>query len=167
MRSIYISVILILLLSGCLKRESLPDIPNLVSHRFEIAPDSAVLYLDFTDGNGDFGLEEGDTSGVFSECLRKYNLYAEYYEMQDGEWTLIEIDPCDGGPTDNDNPFYYRIPWAKPTGQNQTQEGEIKIAMNDWFLASDYDTIKFTVKIVDRSMNESNTIEVGPYVKTE
>ncbi|MBX7050584.1 MAG: hypothetical protein K1X54_00970 [Flavobacteriales bacterium] len=167
MKSIYAILFALLVSVGCLKREVLPDEPKLVSQRFEIYQDSALLYLNFTDGDGNFGLEEGDSTGIFAECLRKYNLYAEYYEMQDGEWTYIEIDPCDGGPGDGDMPFYYRIPWAKPTGQNQTQDGEIKIKMDAWYLPSDYDTIKFVIKIVDRSMNESNVLEIGPYVKPQ
>lgn len=166
MKSIYAISLLLLISVGCLKREELPDEPRLLSQRFEIYSDSALLFLNFTDGDGNFGLEEGDSTGVFAECLRKYNLYAEYYEMQDGEWRLIEIDPCDGGPNDGDMPFYYRVPWAKPTGQNQTQEGEIKIKMDTWYLPSDYDTIKFVIKIVDRNMKESNVLEVGPYVKS-
>jgi hypothetical protein len=57
------------------------------------------------------------------------------------------------------------VPWAKPTGQDQTQEGEISIDMAAWNLPSDYDTVLFKVKIVDRDMNESNVRELGPYVK--
>lgn len=159
-------LILLVILAGCLKKKELPAEPKIVSYRFEIAPDSAVLYLDFTDGDGNFGLEDGDTSGIFAECIyRDYNLYAEYFEMRNGIWVYEPIDPCDGPFPDPSAPFYYKIPWVKPTGQNQTQEGRITIDMNDWYLDSQYDTIKFEVKMVDRLLNESNTITVGPYIK--
>jgi hypothetical protein len=41
----------------------------------------------------------------------------------------------------------------------------MRIDMAAWNLPSDYDTVLFKVKIVDRDMNESNVVEVGPYVK--
>jgi hypothetical protein len=161
-------ILLILLSTGvlsCLKDKQLPDEPRLTSSRFEIGSTGATMYLGFTDGDGNFGLEEGDTTGVFAECIRTWNLYAEYYELQNGIWTLVEIDPCDGPFPDSDVAFYYVIPWAKPTGQDQTQEGEIQLEMNSWYLESDFDTIRYEVKIVDRSMNESNTLVIGPFVK--
>jgi hypothetical protein len=162
MKNFYLAVLLVIVASSCLEREKLPDEPILHSHRFITSADSAVLYLDFTDGNGDFGLDEPDTSGVFSDCLRRYNLYAEYYELENGVWVWEQLDPCDGG---SSQPFYFRVPWAKPTGQDQTQEGIIEMVFSSWYLPSDNDTMKFIIKIVDRSMNESNEVEVGPYVK--
>ena len=150
---------------SCLKDKQLPDEPRLTTSRLELNGQGASMYLGFTDGDGNFGLEEADTTGVFAECIRSWNLYAEYYELQNGVWTHIEINPCDGPFPDDDVPFYYVIPWAKPTGQDQTQEGEIKIDMASWYLPGDFDTVRFEVKIVDRSMNESNTLVLGPYVK--
>jgi hypothetical protein len=165
MKRIWILLVVICSLSACLKKKDLPDVPVITSQSFEIAGDSAILRLNFSDGDGNFGLEDGDTTGVFSPCLRrKFNLYAEYYELQNGQWVHEYIDPCDEV-SDDDVPFYNRVPWIKPTGQNQAQEGEIKIVMQDWYLISEFDTIKFEVKIVDRDMQESNTVTVGPYVK--
>lgn len=164
-RLLSLLVLTVIFLTSCLKSNELPDEPRLTGSRFETGSDKAVLYLSFTDGDGNFGLEENDTSGVFAECIRKFNLYAEYYELQNGQWTHVVIDPCDGPFPDSDAPFYYVIPWAKPTGQDQSQDGEIKIEMNDWYLPSDFDTIQFRVKIVDRNMNESNELIVGPVVK--
>ncbi len=165
MKRIWFLLVVVLVIVGCLKKKELPDEPIISSQTFEITGDSAILKLNFSDGDGNFGLEDGDTSGLFAPCLRrKFNLYAEYYEMQNGNWTHIVIDPCDQVP-DGDVPFYNRVPWVKPTGQNQAQEGEIKVVLQDWYLPSEFDTIKFEVKIVDRDMHESNTVTVGPYIK--
>jgi len=156
------------LFAGCLERESFPDEPRLLSGRLDVAGTGATMVLSFTDGDGNFGLEEADTSGLFEPCIRRWNLYAEYYEMQNGQWVLVPIDPCDGPFPDADVPFYYVVPWAKPTGQDQTQEGVISIDMPIWNLGDNvngFDTVLFKVKIVDRDMNESNVVEVGPYVK--
>jgi hypothetical protein len=157
-----------LFFSACLKRESFPDEPRILSGRLDVAGSAATMVLSFTDGDGNFGLEEGDTSGLFSPCIRRWNLYAEYYKMQNGQWVFVPIDPCDDATPDPDVPFYYVVPWAKPTGQDQTQEGEISIDMPIWNLGSSdigFDTVLFKVKIVDRDMNESNVVEVGPVVK--
>jgi hypothetical protein len=150
------------LFSSCLESERFPDEPRLTSGRLDIDGSGATMVLGFTDGDGNFGLEEGDTSGLFAPCIRSWNLYAEYYEKEDGQWVREPLDPCDDP---SDVAFYYVIPWAKPTGQNQTQEGEIRIDMATWNLQSDNDTVLFKVKIVDRDMNESNVLELGPYVK--
>jgi hypothetical protein len=150
---------------GCLERVSFPDEPQLSGGRLDIAGTSATMVLGFTDGDGNFGLEQGDTTGLFEPCLRRWNLYAEYYEKQNGAWVWVPIDPCDGPYPDSDVAFYYVVPWARPTGQDQTQQGDISIDMPVWNLPSDFDTIMFRVKIVDRDMHESNVVEVGPYIK--
>lgn len=154
-----------LFFASCLKRESFPDEPRILSGRLDVSGSAATMVLSFTDGDGNFGLEEGDTSGLFAPCIRRWNLYAEYYEMQNGQWVLVPIDPCDDPTPDPDVPFYYVVPWAKPTGQDQTQEGEISIDMPLWNLPSEYDTVMFKVKIVDRDMNESNVVDLGPALK--
>ena len=154
-----------LVFAGCLERETFPVEPRLTSGRLDITGSSATMVLGFTDGDGNFGLEQGDTSGAFEPCIRRWNLYAEYWEKRNGQWDSIPIDPCDGPFPDADVAFYYVVPWAKPTGQDQTQEGEIRIDMPVWSLPSEFDTVKFKVKIVDRDMNESNVVEVGPLVK--
>ena len=154
-----------LVFAARIEREKFPVEPRLLSGRLDVAGSGATMVLSFTDGDGNFGLEEGDTTGLFDPCIRRWNLYAEYYEKQNGEWVPIAIDPCDGPFPDGDVAFYYVVPWAKPTGQDQTQEGEIRIDMPIWNLPSEFDTVMFKVKIVDRDMNESNVVEVGPIVK--
>jgi len=150
---------------GCLEKEAFPDEPRLTSARLDVVGTGAKMVLGFTDGDGNFGLEEGDTTGLFDPCIRRWNLYAEYYEKQNGQWVWIPIDPCDGPFPDGDVAFYYVVPWAKPTGQDQTQQGTVSIDMPFWNLPGEFDTILFKVKIIDRDMNESNVVEIGPIVK--
>jgi len=169
MKRFLLIVIGALSIAGCLPKKELPVEPAISLTAFTVNDNNkAEMTLHFTDGDGNFGLDDEDTSGVFAECIRKYNLFAEYYELQNGVWTHIVIDPCDEIPSqEEDMAFYNRVPWVKPTGQDQTQEGEIKVTMEDWYLPSDFDTIKFRVHVVDREMNESNTVEVGPLTKSQ
>ena len=156
------------LFAGCLERESFPDEPRLLSGRLDVAGTGATLALSFTDGDGNFGLEEGDTSGLFAPCIRRWNLHIIWWRFQKdiaGELFKRKYVCFDHG---FDVPFYYVVPWAKPTGQDQTQEGVISIDMPIWNLGDNvngFDTVLFKVKIVDRDMNESNVVEVGPLVK--
>jgi hypothetical protein len=95
------------LFSSCLESERFPDEPRLTSGRLDIDGSGATMVLGFTDGDGNFGLEEGDTSGLFAPCIRSWNLYAEYYEKQNGQWVREPLDPCDDP---SDVAFYYVIP---------------------------------------------------------
>lgn len=153
---------IVVVLSGCLKNEEISPIPHLTFNSIENYGDSIKLLIDFTDGDGNFGLDQGDTTGVFADCLRNFNLYAEYYEKQNGEWIRTVLDPCENP---NAVPFYYRVPWAKPTGQDPTQQGTITLLMKTYFIPSANDTIKFDIKIVDRDIQESNLISSSEIIK--
>lgn len=150
--------------TGCLKDNEIPPTPSITFNSIRNYGDSIEVLIDFKDGDGNFGLEQGDTSGVFDDCLRTYNLYAEYYEKQNGEWVRTVIDPCFNP---NAAPFYYRVPWAKPTGQDQSQQGTITLDMITYYLPSDFDTCRFEIKVVDRDMQESNTIITSEIIKPQ
>jgi hypothetical protein len=149
-------------LFSCQKTEDLPDEPKIELAGFDISDTGATLRLNFTDGDGNFGIEDEDQTGIYAECINRFNFVNEYYEQRNGVWTHVPMDPCSGDGVS----LYYTVPWAKPTGQNQVQDGEIKVLMEFWYLPSDFDTIKYEMHIVDRDLNVSNTIVAGPYIKT-
>ncbi len=145
--------------NGCLKRDEYPDEPSVTFKRLDIGQDnSAHLYLDFVDGDGNFGLQETDWDMSSDSCTLRYNLFIIKYELRNGEWVDVST-PCD---------LYHRVPWAKPTGQIQTQKGEIKVNLYDnWYLVPQtvYDTIRFEIYLTDRTRNKSNVITTGIYLK--
>ena len=157
---IFLSLIAVLAIS-CMQENNFPETPAIKFNQIINKTDSIQLWIDFTDGDGDFGLEQGDTTGSFDDCLRQYNLYLTYQEKQNGVWIdngAAEpgiLDPC---VNEDAVPFYYRVPWARPTGQDQTQEGTIKLRMQTYYLPSEYDTCRFRIQIVDRSLKESNVV---------
>lgn len=144
------------LLQACKKPDSYPDEPELSFEKFEKGKDDkAFLTVSFTDGDGNVGLKEGDTTGKFSPDNRyHYNLFLEYFEKQNGEWVKRELDP----------PFYYRIPPLEPKGQSKALEGDIRVELSPTYYDpnSPYDTIKYKVRLADRDLNESNPVETGP-----
>jgi len=162
---VFIGSLWLILLTGCIEHEVVPIVPAIKGIRFSESGNDAKMFVDFTDGDGNFGLEQSDTIGIFSRCINAYNLFAEYYELQEGQWVHVKIDPCDDPVPDPDVPFYFKIPWAKPTGQDQTQQGVIEISLTSWKIESEFDTVKFIVSIMDRDLQMSNSMEVGPIYK--
>lgn len=125
------------------------------------------MIIDFTDGDGDFGITPGDPD--FPEYIEPigpdstknpyyHNLWIDYYEMHDGEWELIEPN----------NSFNFIVPDLTPQGQ--TKQLEVTIT-NDLSFDLPYsdksDTIKFSVVLVDRAKNHSLKEETDLLVITE
>ncbi|MBV6406044.1 MAG: hypothetical protein GFGODING_02829 [Flavobacteriales bacterium] len=130
--------------------------PHIAFKSFTTHGDSASLVITFTDGDGDIGLGQGDTLPPFDVAPWFYNLFVEYEERQNGAWvrpTLLL-------------PLYYRIPVIAPTGQDKTLEGELAVALTPWPTVPNtpYDTVRYTVRLVDRALHESNTVNTGPVV---
>lgn len=156
-----------ILFSGCLKKVEYPIVPHIEFKKFDIIPNGsskeAELTFSFTDGDGNIGLSQKDTTGIncSDTCLFYYNLFCEYYEKQNGEWIHYPID-WQGGST----PFYYRVSDISPTGQNPSLAGEMIISLPSYFLlTTPGDTCRFEVKLVDRDLNESNTITTSEFTK--
>jgi len=116
--------------------------------------DQADLTLYFHDGDGDIGLESGDTSGVFSkDSAYYYNLFINFYEKQHGEWVQVEL------PT----PLHARLPYLSHD-LPESIEGNITITtfINNYY--SPYDTIKLSCQLVDRALNTSNIVETSEII---
>lgn len=147
---------------SCLPEASYPPEPVIAFQKLDTSSDPAQIFIDFTDGDGNIGLSQSDTLPPFcpDTCQFYYNLFLEYYELQNGTWTHIPLDPELG-----QIPFYYRIPRVEPSGQNPALNGTIKIDMPSYFLISNFDTCRFEIHLVDRDFNESNTVQSNTFVK--
>ncbi len=162
-RILLIAVFTILVLAGCLKRETYPNEPVIALKSFVVYPDSANLTITFKDGDGNFGLEDGQFEGDVFDCQKYYNVYCKYYEMDQGVWYLVDLDPCINP---NATPFYYRVPLVLPSGQFKAQNGEVIIKMKPHY-TNDFprDTCRFEIRVVDFDQNSSNTIVTPSFVK--
>ena len=140
-------------LVSCLPEANYPIEPVIKFIAFDISEDNtAVLSIEFTDGDGDLGLNSSDILPPFcSTCDHHFNLMCEYDELRDGEWTHIPLVPAQG-----QVPFYYRVPRVNPSGSNPALKGVIEIAMNTWSLQSEYDTLRYRITLEDRGLNLSN-----------
>jgi len=140
------------LLSGCLKTEEFPVEPVISYKEFKQFGDSASIVVKFTDGDGDIGLGQGDTTGAFAPGQTYYhNFFVEYYTLENDVWSPPFVFAL---------PLYYRVPVVTPTGQNKALEGEIAVALKPYptLPGTSGDTIRYSVKLVDRALHESNLV---------
>ncbi|MBK9177315.1 MAG: hypothetical protein IPM46_13480 [Flavobacteriales bacterium] len=155
-----LALLLSLVLSGCVKRDSFPPEPTLKFKSFTQFGDSASLVVLFTDGDGDIGLDDSDNQPPFNTGSDYYyNLFLEYEEYRSvtASWVPISLAL----------PLRYRIPRITPTGQNKALEGEIAVALA-WPIIPDnvVDTVRFQVRLVDRALRESNRVPTDPIIET-
>jgi hypothetical protein len=152
----------LVLLAGCEPPVSLPPIPRLTSIELITSGESGTLLLGFEDGDGNFGLEQADTTGAFCPaCPYHHNVFCDYQELRDGAWVTVELDPELG-----QVPFHYRAPLISPTGQNNTQQGTITVSLEPrYYLTSAWDTLRFAVHIVDRDLQSSDTLITASVAK--
>jgi hypothetical protein len=144
----------ILILASCIKKEDYPDIPE-ISYRgftkvFDTGqyPIKGILSIDFQDGNGDIGLDPGDTLPPFQPGGDYYyNMIIRYFEKQNGVW-VEPILPV---------PYNARIPVLTPDQPNKAIKGYIVDTL-DLDPTPAFDTIKFEVFIYDRALNQSNVV---------
>jgi hypothetical protein len=141
-------------LSGCVKQENYPDVPQIEFQGFNSVFDtgkymvSGILTISFTDGDGDIGLSPRDTFPPYnSSGPYYYNYVITYFEKQQGVFKQIDLTP----------PFSARIPVLNWEFPGKPIKGIIAdtIDLNPHPL---FDTIKFEAFIYDRSLNKSNVI---------
>ncbi len=151
-----LAAMLPMLLASCLKTEEFPKEPHIAFKSYEQHADSARLTISFTDGDGDIGLDQGDTLAPFNPGSQWYhNFFVDYYKKQGVEWVLQQFML----------PLYYRIPVITPTGQNKALQGDISVKIASQVLPQvPGDTVRFSVRIADRALHESNTVYTNTIV---
>ena len=155
MRKLLLVGLLAALLCSCHHREKYSEVPHIEFVRLEKVDNGtgvdnqANLVIHFQDGDGDIGLNDEDTLGVFSpDSTHYYNFLINYYEKQNGEWVLV-VPPT---------PLHARIPRLS-YDVPESIEGEITVLTFINNYSSPYDTIKLSCCLLDRALHESNVIE--------
>ncbi len=161
---------------ACRKFETFPIEPAISFKEFlvEFNPETGitergVLKFDYTDGDGDLGLEPWDTLPPYHrQGSYYYNLIIKYYEKQYGEFVEVPLLSW------NPDSLYYdtitfngRIPNLSPESGNMNIKGEIQDTLFIYNPLSDFDTIKFGVYIYDRALHSSNEIETGEIIRSQ
>lgn len=145
-------VMLFIFLVGCDKDKVFPDTPVITMSDNQVYHNPVKIIVDFTDGDGDIGLDERDTLPPYDfneDPFNKYyfNLLLYYYEKNDSIWEEVELPV----------PYFYRIPVITPRGQNKALNGEIDVDISLPFNRPD--SIRFEIILIDQALRESNRLQ--------
>ncbi len=157
-----ILILLITIFSACPKPQQYPIEPQItfkqiiLSDTVDLLGNDVKLFklrFDIIDGDGNIGLQDGDTTGVFHpDSLYNKNFFTTLFEIINGD--TIEVDP--------EKQRYFRVPYVEPQGQNKVLIAEIYIDIEFTYEISGelpYDFIMYKFYIVDRDFNKSNIEE--------
>lgn len=116
--------------------------------------EQGILVLEFTDGDGDIGLGQGDTMPPFNYGGGHYhNFYINLYTLDNGKYNPVVFP-------DTSFNFHSRIPKIEFTGNSKSIRGEIEYKFDMLimkpFLQSD--TIMIETWITDRALHKSNIV---------
>ncbi|MDF2437386.1 MAG: hypothetical protein K0Q95_1762 [Bacteroidota bacterium] len=140
------------LISSCVKEKSFPPEPEIEFMRYtKYGTDSADCVISFKDGDGDIGLQEGDTASD-DDFRLKY-----LYRGADGNFH--PFDAIDSTAV-MDTLFYsYRVRDITPAGQYKALEGEIKARLTSHPIIHPLHTaVKFEITLRDRAGHISNVV---------
>lgn len=149
------------LFGSCKKVPTYSTIPEINLKSVEINPNNEiVVHINFTDGDGDFGLNEIDTVAPYnSNSLYFNNLFLAYEEKINGNWQP-GLDQL-GNPA----VYKFRISNLTPQGRNKSLKGIISTTL--YLLPSSglADTCRFKIKIIDRALQVSNEITTDEIIR--
>lgn len=155
MRKGFPLLIIVVLLTSCLKQEDFPNRPDIEYVGFfpnlnatSKADSVGFVRFNFTDGDGDLGLDDSDNQGQFAMGEPyEFNLFVRYFERQNGNFVQVI-------PPGEINVRFKRL-------KSETGNGSIQGSMDvRTYLssASPFDTVRFEMYIVDRALNHSDTL---------
>ena len=151
-------------LASCIEKPTYPSKPVIAYKDFirygidPSNPDSVDLVVSFTDNEGDIGLEQADTFGMF-----KYgNIWLEYYydSANTGIWAAFDSSIQNTVPFDTFR-FGYRIPPVLPEGDPaEPMKGLIYVKQSPFIRV--HDRIKYVVYMYDKALQRSDTVHTPP-----
>lgn len=165
---------LLMAVFSCKKLDEFPPEPKIEYEGFQrifntsdSIYDRGVLKLSFTDGDGDLGLNKADTLPPFHfEGDYYYNLFIKYFEIENGLATEVPLTFYNPTTQQFDTLTQNaRFPYLTPDAVNKSISGEIYDTLFIYNYNSDNDSILFEAYIVDRSLNQSNTIRTDTIVR--
>ncbi|MFB9864940.1 hypothetical protein [Rufibacter immobilis] len=132
--------------------------------------DSLILVVRFQDGDGDLGLSETifpqDIQPPFSSRDPYFNnIFCNIYKKVNGQYERVLY------PGTTPLVFHSRFPRVSTIERQEPLEGDIRYSLNIFDNPRDSfyplragDTIRFDVKILDRSHNESPTVTTSEVI---
>ncbi len=153
---------------ACKGGEIYPIIPSIAFESYEYVKKNGdnnfVFTIKFRDGDGDIGLDEGDTLAPYNSIINPIsgkntnifynNLYVEFLRKEGNSYNnvLAEFtgDTLRAG---------VRVMPLTPEGKYKAIRGNIEVILEPSVLLNTGDTIKVRFLLIDRALHLSNTAE--------
>ena len=158
---VYLSIAAITaaLFFACRKKDKYPPEPEIEYKSFiRFGEDSAMLHINFTDGDGDIGIDENDNNPPFNPGSEFYNniFIKYYYKNPSGNFVQL-YNPFDSTYVNWDQ----RVPVITPEGKDKSLKGEMIFRLDDYHL---WDTSFYEVWIYDRALHKSNVVRTDTII---
>lgn len=115
-----------------------------------------LLVIGFQDGDGDIGLTDSDTVSPFNYGSPYFHNLPVTYLVPNASGDYAELRNQAGEPYGNQ---HERIPVLTPEGKYKAISGSISIKLSANPLLSKPDSLMLKVKLIDRALNISNSIQ--------
>lgn len=153
--------------ASCRKFEEYPPEPYIEFRDFSLMinqqtgiTEKGLLRIYYRDGDGDLGLEQGDTLPPFEASgIYYYNLIINYFEIQNGVQTPVPLVSWNSSTQQYDTlSLSARMPLLLPKNQKKSIQGIIDYELFVYNPLSDFDTILLSIQVVDRALHMSNEV---------
>lgn len=159
---------------ACQKPVEYPIEPKIAYEGFTYLfdPDSTfsgegIISFTYTDGDGDLGLDDSDTLPPFGpHDAHYYNMEVDYLKLVDGVFVKtpllsphVPTNPADTLVLFDTVTFNARFHRLRDNDDPKAISGTMDYRLTVQNPFSPNDTIKFEIRILDRALHESNTIQ--------
>ena len=123
-----------------------------------------VISFSYTDGDGDLGLNDSDTLPPFGfHDAHYYNMMIDYLKCVNGEFVKTPLLSWNVQTQSYDTiTFNARFKRLRDTEESKAISGTMDYTLPVQNPFSPNDTIKFEIRILDRTLHESNVIQTDP-----
>jgi len=137
-----------LLVVACVKKTSYPTVPVIEYKDFFTFPgDSADIQIKFTDGDGDIGVAEQDSTKTF---------WVTYYYKDTVTQTYRAYTPCLSGCDSLRTGYIIRSPVDSYKGKPIS--GEVSVRLQQFRHSKKIKNVKYVIFLFDEAGNKSNII---------
>ena len=168
---------MLLMAVACQKPVEYPIEPKIAYQGFAYLFDAdstftgeGILAFSYTDGDGDLGLDDGDTLPPFGpNDAHYYNMVVDYLKCVNGEFVKtpllsphVPTSPSDTLVQFDTVTFNARFRRLRDSEEPKAISGTMEYTLMVQNPLSPDDTIKFEIHILDRALHESNVIQTDP-----
>ena len=160
--------------TSCLSAPSYPDTPRIDENSVTVTRlagnlglrDSIEIALNFQDGDGDLGLDAGDTTGIYAYNKGRNRFYENYFIQlfyKDKSNNFVPLLSADY-PQGVYNGRYPRL--AKPDAKAGPLKGVLRrsivLPLDTAYIFRSGTEYRFEVSIADRALHVSNVVTTAP-----